>query len=84
VARLFRRCSVGVVSRSFSLPKVSQKCSQLIQSALVASPVGLRLEIKNRQEKMNFIGNFISSRPKIFLTRKRSERVRENKKEIRC
>jgi hypothetical protein len=70
-------------SRSFSLLKVSQKCSQLIHMrSFSASPAGLRLEIpfkidKKKNEKREF---YFSSRTKIFLTKKRNARSDENKK----
>jgi hypothetical protein len=69
-------------SRSFSLLKVSQKCSQLIHMRscfCLASGLETRNRSRNRQEKNEF---YFSSRPKIFLTGKWKQTCpRENKKE---
>jgi len=62
--------------RSFSLVKVSQKCSQLIHMRFVpvlASGLETRNPFWNRQEKNEF---YFSSRQKIFLTKKLNSRVR--------
>src|SRR5207249_1623845 len=61
---------------SFSLLKVSQKCSQLIHMRFVAafaSGLETRNPFRNRQEKNEF--NFFG-REKIFLTRKRKRACR--------
>jgi hypothetical protein len=45
-------CFWGVACRSFSVPKVSQKCSQLIHiGSFSALPAGLRLEIATKIDK---------------------------------
>ena len=73
-------------SRSFSLVKVSQKCSQLIHMRSgSASPAGLRLEIpfkidKKKNEKKDF---YFSSRSKIFLTRKEKRACPRKTKKFR-
>jgi hypothetical protein len=51
-------CFVEVLCRSFSLPKVSKKCSHLIHNcSLSALPAGLRVEtaVKIDKKKLNFI-----------------------------
>ena len=66
--RSFRRCS-------FSLPEVSQTCSQLIHTpfmAALASGLETRNQLRKRQEKNVF--NFQLSQ-KNFLTEKLSARV---------
>jgi hypothetical protein len=74
------------LSRSFSLLKVSRKCSQLIHTRFVpASPAGLRLETafkidKKKNEKKEF---YFLSRTKMFLTRKEKRTCpRKNKQEV--
>jgi hypothetical protein len=73
-------------SRSFSLLKVSQKCSQLIHMRscfCLASRLETRNRFQNRQEKNEKKEFYFSPRTKIFLTRK-EKRVwpGENKKEF--
>jgi hypothetical protein len=51
-------CFVEVRCRSFSLPKVSKKCSHLIHNCSVSAPTaGLRLEtaVEIDKKKLNFI-----------------------------
>src|SRR6266581_1519429 len=69
---------------SFSLVKISQKCSQLIHMRFVpafASGLETRNPFRNRQEKNEF--NFFG-REKIFLTRKGNARVEGEQKKIDC
>ena len=74
-------CSGNLRCCSFSLLKVSQKCSQLIHMRFVpvlASGLETRNRFQNRQEKNSI---YFSSARKIFLTRKRKRACpRKNKK----
>jgi hypothetical protein len=66
--------------RSFSLPKVSKKCSHLIHNcSLSALPAGLRLETGTKIDKKK-TELYFSSREKKFLTEKRNARVPGNDK----
>jgi hypothetical protein len=73
-------CFVEVRCRSFSLPKVSTKCSHLIHNGSLSAPTpGLRLEtgVKIDKEKTEL---YFSSREKKFLTEKRNACVPGNDK----
>lgn len=75
-------CSGDFRCCSFSLPKVSQKCSQLIHMRFVpvlASGLETRNPFQNRQEKNEFY--FLAAR-KIFLTQKGNALVRGRKKKL--
>src|SRR4029077_13503937 len=73
-------------SCSFSLVKVSQKCSQLIHMRscfCLASGLETRNRFQNRQEKNEKKEFYFSSRTKIFLDWKRETGVSEENKEFR-
>jgi hypothetical protein len=73
-------CFVEVLCRSFSLPKVSKKCSHLIHNcSLSALPAGLRVEtaVKIDKKKTEL---YFSSHEKKFLTENRNARVPGNDK----
>jgi hypothetical protein len=73
-------CFVEVLCRSFSLPKVSKKCSHLIHNCSLSAPTpGLRLEtgVKIDKKKTEL---YFSSHQKKFLTEKRNARVPGNDK----
>jgi hypothetical protein len=75
-------CSGDFRCCSFSLLKVSQKCSQLIHMRFVpvlASGLETRNPFQNRQEKNEFY--FLAAR-KIFLTQKGNALVRGRKKKL--
>ncbi len=73
-------------SRSFSLLKVSQKCSQLIHMRscfCLASGLETRNRFQNRQEKNEKKEFYFSSRTKIFLTRKEKRACPRKTKKFR-
>jgi hypothetical protein len=77
----------GPSFRSFSLLRVSQKCSQLIHRRccfFLASGLETRNRFQNRQEKNEKKEFYFSSLTKNFLTRKeKHECPRKNEKEFR-
>jgi hypothetical protein len=77
----------GFSSRSFSVLKVSQKCSQLIHRRscfCLASGLEIRNRFQNRQEKNEKKEFYFSSRTKIILTRKEKRACpRKNKNKFR-
>jgi hypothetical protein len=71
-------CFAEVGCRSFSLPKVSKKCSHLIHNCSVSAlPAGLRLEtaVKIDKKKTEL---YFSSRKKKILTEKINAGVPRN------